>query len=350
MHRNVWKTGLILTLALAMAGPAWAGIEQTQLQAVKDLALETFGLPVATPASPCSGGASACACGTPPCGCTQLTTGSVNQKLLARTWYYGWTLRHNPGDKACAQGYINEHLTNQQNNGHYSYNANTDEILTTSHFQLYAGAMAGVYLFALTNGNNWSSPLPAPDTTVLTPARRWWLDEKALWDALRVSNQIDAPGARFPVGTIPPMTNMTYRNFIDGQLRNVRPSPLPPQWATDKYYTGGWILEEMFNRGHNPTNLVAPLSGYTPSVRVHDTLCIYRNGSEWLYYFPQLRNASEPVFWVQNRAGQPHAADPVAGVPITPPVKPANFGISITPTTFPGLKAGALSCPPSTSL
>ena len=286
----------------------------------------------------------------------------MNQKLLARTWYYGWTLRHNPGDVTCARNLLNEHLTNQFNNGHYSFNANTDEVLTTSHFQLYAGAMAGAYLFALTNGSNWTTPsLPAPDSLALTPVRKWWLDEMALWNELRVSNVIDAPGARMPV-TNPPTppapgaTNMPYRNWIDGQLRNIRPpTPLPPQWATDRWYTGGWILETMndANHNHNPTNLVAPLSGYTPSVRVHDTLCIYRppNTSEWLYYFPTLRNASEPVFWVQSRPGQPHAADPVVnGVPVTPSVKPANFSTNFTPTQFLGRKASPALCRPPNDL
>ncbi|HXT20716.1 MAG TPA: hypothetical protein VN923_08210, partial [Thermoanaerobaculia bacterium] len=145
-------------------------------------------------------------------------------------------------------------------------------------------------------------------------------------------------------------------NWIDGQLRNIRPpTPLPPQWATDRWYTGGWILETMndANHNHNPTNLVAPLSGYTPSVRVHDTLCIYRppNTSEWLYYFPTLRNASEPVFWVQSRPGQPHAADPVVnGVPVTPSVKPANFSTNFTPTQFLGRKASPALCRPPNDL
>lgn len=336
-------------VTLTMAGPARAGIEQTQLQAVKDLATGVFGLPVVEPGSPC-GAASACACGTPPCGCTQLTTGSPNQKLLARTWYYGWALRHagTAAEKTCAQSYLVEALNNQETWGHYSYNANTDEVLTTSHYQLWAGGMAGATLFALTNGANWSSPLPAADTTVLPYTRRWWLDEKALYDVLRVSNQIDAPGARFPTAEIPPLTNMTYRNQIDGQLRNVRPST-PPQWATDRYFTGGWILEEMFNRSYNPTNLVAPLAGYTARARVHDTLCLYKSGSEWLYYFPRLGSASDPVFWVQNRAGQPHAANPVGGVPVTPPVKPANFP-GVSPIQITGLGPGVVSCPAGSAI
>lgn len=56
VQRN-WYTLVWLLLALIAATPAWAGIEQTQLQAVKDLAMETFGLPVTPPGSPCAGSA-----------------------------------------------------------------------------------------------------------------------------------------------------------------------------------------------------------------------------------------------------------------------------------------------------
>ena len=375
-HRN-WKTlGLILALSVLLPSLAAAGIEQKQLQAVKDLSMEAFGYslaPVPNPPQseyctdafgnhvvciPCKDGNGnpVSACPDPSATCSQLTTGSVNQKLLARTWYYGWTLRYNPSDVSCARNLLVEHLTNQFNNGHYSFNANTDEILTTSHFQLYAGAMAGAYLFALTNGSVWSSPLPTPDNLALTPVRKWWLDEKKLWDELRQGGVIDAPGARNattnpPTPPSPGATNMPYRNWIDGQLRNIRPPALPPQWATDRWYTGGWILEEMFNRSHNPTNLVAAIGGYTPSVRVHDTLCIYKTGGEWLIYFPQLRNASETVFWVQSRAGQPHVADPVRpGVVVTPAVKPANFSTNFAPSQFLGRKTGSMACPPSNAL
>jgi hypothetical protein len=93
-----------------------------------------------------------------------------------------------------------------------------------------------------------------------------------------------------------------------------------------------------------PTNLVAPLSGYTARVRVHDTLCVYRLGAEWLYYFPKLQAALDPVFWVQSPAGQPHDGGPVAGRPVYPPVKPANFPGAL-PTQFLGLASGSISCP-----
>lgn len=341
MLRILWKGGLTLALALLAAGQAWAGIEQTQLQAVKDISWRIFGnTAVAEPAKP---------------ALSQLTSGSPNQKLLARVWYYGWALRNGTSaDKTDARTYLLDIIDRQEIWGHYSINSNTDEILTTSHFQLWAGGMAGAYLFALTSGQSWTGA-PVSDAAVLTEVRRWWLDEKKLWDLLaNGGNAIDAPGARFPSDQIPPVTNLGYRNTIYGQLRNIRPTiNNPTSWENDRWFTGGWILEELYERGHNPTNLVAPLSGHTPQARVHDTLCIYRRSPEWLIYFPKLQVALDPVFWVQNRSGQPHDAGPVAGTPVFPPVKPANFTnpATVVVTTIPGLASGALtSCPSAGAL
>jgi hypothetical protein len=330
MNRGLSKVGLILTCAFSMVVPVRAAtLVQTQMQAVHDLAAGTFGYAVTEPGKP---------------DLSQLTSGSPNQKLLARIWYYGWALRHGVQSEIDdARYWLNDILDKQEAWGHYSLNAAGDEILTTSHFQMYSAGMAGAYLFALTQRGNmgFGAPLPSPDSQILTKVRRWWLDEKKLWDALaNGSNQIDAPGARF---TEPPLTNLDYRNTVYGQLRNIRPS-IPNGWSTDKLWTGGWILEEMYARGHNPTNLAAPLSGYTAQIRIHDTLCIYRLGSEWLYFFPKLQAASDPIFWVQNRVGQLHNPPVAFGVPVNPPVKPANFpGAILTP--YPGLASGAVSCP-----
>lgn len=329
-----WIAAAGIAITLAVASPAHAGVEQVQMQAVHDLAAGTFGYMVAEPGKP---------------NLAQLTSGTPNQKLLARTWYYGWALRHGSlAEIDEARYWMNDILDKQEAWGHYSLNASTDEILTTSHFQMYPAGMAGAYLFALTYGANmgYGTPLPTPDSQILTKVRRWWLDEKKLWDALAIGGQIDAPGARFADATT--STNSSYRNKVYGQLRNIRPS-IPNGWSTDKYWTGGWILEEMYARGHNPTNLVASLSGYTAQIRVHDTLCIYRLGSEWLYYFPQMQAALQPIFWVQSRAGQPHNSPLVTGTPVYPSVKPANFpGATLTQHT--GKAAGVVNCPAGSAL
>lgn len=337
--------------ALLASVPARAANVHTQLQAVKDLASRVFNVPgVAEPASPCSG--NPCSGGT----CSDLNSGSPNMKALARTWYYGWALRNGSNaEKDCARSYMGDLFLQQETKGHYVM-ANADEVLTSSHFQLHAGAMAGAYLFALTSGVSFGMLQPIDNVaphTIFTRTRKWWLDEKRLWDLLPKvnANQIDAPGGRFDAQPAPvSSTNNGYRNKIYGQLRNIRPTPFPSDWATHRFWTGGWILEELFNRGHNPTQLVAPLASYTPRVRARDTLCMYQQGGEWLIYFPQMRGVLGPVFWVQNRAGQPHDSGAYSGTPVLPPVKPASFGSLFPPVSCPdcaGLLAGAISCPPS---
>ena len=354
MSKNLWKVvSSMLLLALVVALPARPqGIEHTQLQAVKDLASKIFGdTTVAEPVNPCQA-SPPCGCPAPPndgaCKCDQLFSGSPNQKLLARTWYYGWALRNGTAaDISCARTQLQSHITNQETFGHYSISTSTDEALTTSHFQLWAAGMAGAYLIAETSGKAWSFVPRTTDTSVLTPVNRWWLDEKKLWDALaNGTSVIDAPGARFGTTDNPPSTNLVYRNLVYDELIRSWPQSTPPQWATDQYYTGGWILDKMIQL--DPTiNVVAPISGYTPQVRLHDTLCIYRQGAQWLEYFPQMRVVDGPVFWVQNRTGQPHSLATVGGTPVNPPVKPANWSTLFSPTQFTGLVSGAVSCPPS---
>jgi len=351
VSRRTFRLGLALALATGLfAAPPAQGDVHTQLQAVKDLASRIFNVPgVAEPASPCTGD---------PCNggsCPQLSSGTPNMKLLARTWYYGWALRNgSAAEKQCARNNMNWFFDKQESDGHYVM-ASADEILTSSHFQLYAGGMAGAYLFAYTGGVSYGG-LQSPDNSVLPRVRKWWLDEKRLWDLLaNGSSSIDAPGGRFDASPPPVASTVnSYRNTIYGQLRNVRPSlPLPSDWATHRFWTGGWILEELFNRGHNPTQLVAPLAGYTARVRVRDTLCIYRQGGEWLIYFPKMRGVLGPVFWVQNRSGQAHDSGAYAGTPVDPPVKPANFATLFAPVSCPdcaGLVSGAVSCPASNAL
>ena len=104
VSRRTFRLGLALALATGLfAAPPAQGDVHTQLQAVKDLASRIFNVPgVAEPASPCTGD---------PCNggsCPQLSSGTPNMKLLARTWYYGWALRNgSTAEKQCARNYMN---------------------------------------------------------------------------------------------------------------------------------------------------------------------------------------------------------------------------------------------------
>ena len=331
--------------------PAPQTAEHIYLQQIKILSATIFGLAVNPSDScalynPCSSGGPPCGCAAndPSCQCPALYNGSPNHKLLARTWYYGWALRNSSGagasHLACARTELKSILDAQETWGHYS-TSGADEALTTTHFQLYAGAMAADYLFALTSTKNWAQRTPDTVQDIMVRSRRWWLDENKLWGFLANSGQIDAPGGRFPVAgpgqtpctdLNPPCTNMAYRNIVYAQLQGQQPA-LPGGW-NDKYYTGGWILDELRKRGLPASqSVLAPLSGYTPIVRLHDTLCIYRQhadcvyhpGADYLFYFPRMSKVSNPVFWVQSEFGSHSASPPVGGVPVWPATSPGPF-------------------------
>lgn len=373
-----------LTLALA-AVPAQA--EVLQLQKIHELAETVLGLPAeSNPENPCPCVNQApcpcpnfCPSALPACTCNYLTDSSPNLKLLGRVWYYGWAMKPannaSSGIKNCARKWLVDwHLTSQQNWGHYSISANSDEVLTVSHGQLYLGGVSAAYLFGLNGGQpvgGTGGPYPFQDAAVVNAARKWYIDEEHLWDLLdnntcAIANStctIHAPGARFAVGSgvnNPDITQLEIRNQVMRQLNGFRPTHIPVGWDEQTYHTGSWILEELFlNHAHNPTQVIAPLAGHTPGPKLHDTLCIYRSGSSWLYYFPKLRHAWYPIFWVQSRPGEdPHSAYDPPGVsstqtPVFPPVKPAPFPGATTQTilaTQSNLNNGALTtCPPPTA-
>ncbi|HKI00417.1 MAG TPA: hypothetical protein VKK31_00410 [Thermoanaerobaculia bacterium] len=355
MIRRLCKYGIGIALAFAFVTAASAqGAEQLQMESVHDLAKQMFGLPVVyrNPATPCPDPcpcAQKCSCGTN-CTCGDLTDGSPNQKLLGRAWYYGWAVRNLPANsqtRACARQYLLDLLTAQQTYGHYAANANTDEALTISHGQLWIAGMGAAYLFALVNGPTYGGGT-SPDTTVLNAVRQWWADEKYLWDQIaNGSGLIRAPGARFPAWPNP--GEWEYREKVYALLSGTVPSGISA-WPTDKYYTGGWIINELRLRGQSPSLIVTPPAGYTVGAKLHDTLCLYRLGGDFLYYFPRLRHASNRLFWVlkqgSNYTFAPLACNPVVNGEPPACAKPANFPGATTVTINGLATAGATpGCP-----
>src|SRR6185436_112942 len=83
--------------------------------------------------------------------------GSPNQKMLVRVWHYGWALRTRPSDlnsiRSTLLDFINrqQQMTGASNGplGHYATTLGANEELTSSHYQLWAGAMAAAYLLAI---------------------------------------------------------------------------------------------------------------------------------------------------------------------------------------------------------
>ena len=340
---------ILLSVVLFAAAPARGQNVHQQMERVHDLAKQMFGLPVlyTPPGNPCP---EPCPCGQMCPGgsgntCVNLT-GTGNQKMVGRAWYWGWTLRNLPANsptRACARQWLLDTINLQQTYGHYSLSAQGGEALTISHGQIWHAGMAAAYLFALTNGPTYGVGTP-PDAGMLDAVRKWWADEKFIWDQIAANGggQVRAPGARFE--TTPTDPEWVYREKIHTLLKGQVPSSIG-NWPNDKYYTAGWIFDELRRRGHSPT-LAVNQPGYTASARLFDTLCLYRRGADFLHYFPRMTSVLKPLFWVRRESGTTTYAPLVAGSPTDPPpgVKPANFP-GATTVQLQGIDAGALTCP-----
>jgi hypothetical protein len=358
MRRSLWTFGIALLAALAAAAPARAQDVHQQMKQVTDLSRQMLGVSplYGTPFNPCPDPcpcAQKCSCGSD-CTCQNLG-GTPNQKLLGRVWYWGWTLRNLPATsptRACARQYVLDTLALFQTHGHYSTAWPNDEALTISHGQLYLAGMAAAYLFALTNGPTFGIGNP-PDTQVLDAVRQWWADEKYSWDQIaNGSGKIRAPGARF-LGW-PNEGEWLYREAVYTLLNGGVPNM--SGWGNDKYYLGGWIINELRVRNPPVSQIFTPPAGYSVGVRLHDTLCLYRlAGGDFLHYFPRLI-ASNPIFWVK-KTGTSYT---FSQFPMTcgsvsngiPPVcaKPDNLP-AVTPVLqFLGRDPASIACPPPQSL
>jgi hypothetical protein len=358
MNRRWQYAVLFSAVVLLAAAPARAQNVQTQMERVHDLAKQMFGLPVVytAPGTPCPDPcpcANKCPC-YPSCGACVNLSGTPNQKLLGRAWYWGWTLRNLPASsptRACARQYLLDHINLQQTHGHYTLIADGGEIFTISHGQLWLAGMSAAYLFALTNGPLYGAG-NTPDTEMLNAIKKWWADEKYAWD--QISNntgKLRMPGARFtstpldgePAGE---PDEWLYREQVYSLLRGQIPSGIS-NWPTDKYYTGGWIIDELRRRGHSPNNMITPPIGYTALGRIPETLCLYRRtNGDYLYYFPKMRGVGNPLFWVRREGGVTTYAPILSGTPNLPPAsaKPANFP-NATTAFLTGVIAGQCGCP-----
>ncbi len=278
-----------------------------------------------------------------------LTGGTPNQKLMARVWYYGWALRMGTAsDKSDARSQLLDFITRQTNTwGDYATASGANEELTSSHYQLWSAAMASAYLLAIANGGvvNSSSASSTPETAIRDAARQWWADEKVLLGLLvDGSGQIDAPGARFSNTGLE--GDNIYRDDIY-KLINGQSGYHARSCTEDQYYTASFDLQALNAVGISvSTNLGNPPSGSTASARLYDTLCIYKSGSEYAYYFPTMRGVTDPLYWVQYRLPEGKTYAPL---PPSAPGKPRDFpGATLTVVT--GLVSGAATCPPAATL
>jgi hypothetical protein len=311
MRASVAAT-FVVFLSLALTAPMSAGPDaKKSLRSVANIARLAIDPSGCNPANvdPENRQMGQWAFGPPPAG--YFDGGTPNQKMLVRAWHYGWALRTGSDELSTIRNALLDLINKQQANvnpiGHYATGLNGTEELTSSHYQLWSAPMAAAYLYAIANGGtlNPSSESSTPETAVRDAVRRWWADEKVLYDRIHTDGKIDAPGARFDTtkqfGTNP------LRDDIYRLLKGVAPKKIRDCKA-DKYYTSSFVMQELKKPGLGVAPLGQPVAGQSPSPRLWDTLCVYRNrlangnpGTEWTLYFPTMTNVTEPLYWVEFR-------------------------------------------------
>lgn len=338
-----------VALALLAAAPLFAQPdEQVSLRAVANIARLAI-----DPVSCTDPDTSPWTFGPPPA--SYFNGGTPNQKMLVRVWNYGWALRTRPSDLANIRSTLLDFVNRQQQFtsgsngplGHYATTLDANEELTSSHYQLWAGAMAAAYLYAIANGGTLTSASDAttPETAIRDAVRKWWSDEQALYDHIYTNGVLDAPGARFAnsVATGDPLTTNILRDDIYKLLQGLPPNKVRT-CSADRFYTSSFVMQSLSSKG--VARLGQPPSGYVTSPKLYDTLCVYRMGSDWTLYFPTMRSVSGGLKWTEFRGG--HMRRPP--VPWDGSKPTAYLPNSATLDAIPGVVAGAASCPPPESI
>jgi hypothetical protein len=331
-------------LGLLITAPAFAAPdEQTSLRAVANIARLAI-----DPVNCVDPDTTAWTLGPPPA--TYFDGGTPNQKMLVRVWHYGWALRTRPSDLADIRATLLDFINRQQQVtsgsggplGHYATTAGANEELTSSHYQLWSGAMAAAYLFAIADGGTLTttSDTSTAETAIRDAVRKWWADEQALYDRIYTNGQLDAPGARFSTGyaTTGPLLTNTYRDDIYKLLQGLAPVKVR-NCSSDRYYTASFVMQSL--KAKSVPRLGQPPAGYTTSPKLYDTLCVYRMGSDWTLYFPTMRSVTGGLYWVEYRNSTVKRS-PVPYDGSKPTSYPAGLA---TLESFPGVVAGAATCP-----
>ena len=348
--RTVTNLLIAFVIALLIAAPASAGPdEQASLRAVANIARMAIGANCVDPEG-------AWTFGPPPPD--YFNGGTPNQKMLVRVWHYGWALKSNPrpSDLGTIRSTLLDFINRQQQStssyngpsglGHYATALGANEELTSSHYQLWSGALAAAYLYAIANGGTLTvtSETSTPETAIRDAVRKWWSDEQALYDRIYVvlgNGQLDAPGARFANGF--PTGGVLKSNALRDDVYRLLKGEAPltsRNCSSERQVTASFVMQALTAKG--VPRLGQPPTGYTAGAKLYDTLCVYRMGTtDWTLYFPNMRSVTGALYWVQFRNGVlTRATVPYNGV------KPASYlpnSASLDP--IPGVVAGAAICP-----
>ncbi|HEY1696141.1 MAG TPA: hypothetical protein VGG39_28435 [Polyangiaceae bacterium] len=236
--------------------------------------------------------------------------GTPNQKLLWRVWYYGWALRAGTAaQQSDARSFLQSFFDAGESTGHYAI-GNADEVLTTSHYEIWSNGMTCARLLSVVNA----------DATILAATANWWTEEVALYDLLGRSGSIDAPGARFAEGGAGSSDlRDTIFAMIQGRTPAGHASDPNAAWWDDYYNVAAWTLREDFRRGDGLGGAAHATQADLP--HLHDPLQVYTRGDDYVFSFPQLRVALDPLFWVARIGGVTTYA-PYPGAPGASPTPP----------------------------
>ena len=253
------------------------------------------------------------------------STGTPNQKLLWRVWYYGWAMNAGTdADKTDARNFLLDFFNTQERYGHYFVGAN--EALTPGHYEIWShGVMAARVLAFVYH-----------DQAVLAATGAWWKEEAALYKLLARGGTIDTPGFRFGPGdaTNSQLRDTIYAMIVGAPLQGNPASPASSWWS-DYYNSAAWELRALQTLGDNLGGAANAAPADLPIL--HNPLYIYTNGADYVYVFPNMTDGVDPMYWVASIGGQKSHAPYFSGDAPGPNPYPAP--------TIPGATFTAISGP-----
>jgi hypothetical protein len=284
--------------------------------------VETFGEPVASLVRQALGCSSSWTLVPPPNEWRY--QGTANYKILWRTWYYGWAMRAGTeAQKVDARNFLIEWFERQINEGH-----GYGEALTTSHYQIWLHGTTAARLLAVHYN----------DTALLNATGKWFRQEFALYDLLVRENSVYSPGFRIPQGFGPTsqLRDVVYGLVKGGGAASNVPGDTSNFWK-NYYNVGAWTLKNILQKGDN-------LGGAAQATRNTDLpslvsrLCVYSKGSDFVYVFPRMDEALDPLFWVARIGGVVSQAPYIHGGGDNPFPAPVLSGATLAtvPGVFPG--------------
>ncbi len=240
--------------------------------------------------------------------------GTPNHKLLWRVWYFGWSrLAGTQAQQDEAKSMLLGFFDTQVTGGHYAI-GNADEVLNTSHYQLWANGMTCARLLAIHH----------QDAELLAATGQWWRGELALYSVLQRGGSIDAPGARFKDGQAGPsqLRDVVYAMVRGAPLMGNPGNPNAPWWS-DYYNVAAWTLREVQRLGDDLGG--AADAGMNDLPNLHDPLELRTKGDDFVFVFNKLRGALQPLFWVARINGETTYAPYVDGTPVDNPFPPPEL-------------------------